>query len=49
MRGEKSSSSKDWSFRNNLDKFDDNPPFRCFQKLSKQLHFVEKTVKSAAE
>jgi len=26
----KTVSSGDWSFRNNLEKFDDNPPFRYF-------------------
>jgi len=30
MRIEKTVSSGDWSFRNNLEKFDDNPPFRYF-------------------
>jgi len=42
MRIEKIVSSGDWSLRNNLEKFDDNPPFRYFEKLKKQPHFVEK-------
>jgi len=38
----KTVSSGDRSFRNNLEKFDDNPPFRYFEKLKKHPHFVEK-------
>jgi len=42
MRIEKTVSSGDWNFGNNLGKFDDNPPFRNFLKLQKQPHFIEK-------
>ena len=40
---EKISSGRDWSFRNNLDNFDDSSPFRFFCFL-----FFLRTLKTAA-
>ena len=42
MRIEKTLSSGDWSFRNNLEKFDDNLPFRYFKKKLKTAAFCRK-------